>query len=208
MRKIHIYFASLLFVLVTYNHQASADNTQDLARGLLIATEKLDTTLTIQEAEAHAEAALTASAATGIDAELLLAMAYYESHYEYGAISRLVCNKGKCSRHTGRVHSRKKPLNVQGKLFCGAIQMHTFSWSRCWWYIDNLDLVYLKGAQHLVEWLKDGRCNQEDENAELTCALKGYRTGNPYSRAIKPIKARLRLRNKIKRSTPDAFESI
>lgn len=199
MRKILGFVLALLLVPSI----AFADEVDDLAEGLMIATKGMNTKLTLAKAKVHAAAALAAELETGISAEILLGMAYYESRYEYGTISRLVCTEvGDCKRKTGKVKSRKKPSNIRGRLFCGAIQMGTLSWKKCWYYIDHIDLAYLNGAKHLVEWLNDKRCKKKADYNRMVCAQKGYRTGNPHSKKIRPIRNRLQLAKKIERHTP------
>lgn len=155
----------------------------------------------------HAKAALAAEAETGIEAELLLAMAFFESRYKPNSISRVVCNDNVCERVTGQVYSRRKPTNVRGPYFCGALQVggggNTTNWNECWAFIDDVPGTYVEAAQHLLRWEDMKPCKKLRSDRKLKCALLGYRGGNPGIVANGNYPARAnRLKNSIKHHTP------
>jgi len=159
----------------------------------------------VTEGTAHenAAAALHASQETGVPAKLLLAMAYHESKYSPEALSRMQCGDSGCKRTTGMWTSTKRPPGSRPTFYCGIMQVGGWvSWEECLRLRNDTMLNYLTGAQHLVSWMNDPYCDHLGDEANLTCALRGYSGGYPAIKAqsTKYVSAIYLLQRKIERA--------
>lgn len=131
-----------------------------------------------QSATENAEAAMVAAKASGLEPELLLAMAYTESRYNPNALSRIECPKGKCRRVTGVWASETMPPNARPSWFCGVTQVGgNVSWERCREFAHDIKLSYATAAEHLNTWLLVPQCRAKAGDDRLACALTGYGGG-------------------------------
>jgi hypothetical protein len=129
------------------------ENMQRLAPSLDVATAKL-----------HVEAAEAAGAATGIEPELLLAVAFVESHYDPTWTSHVTDGE----RHTLRWPSREQLGH--GPWFCGPLQTKAeHDWRRCL-AMREPAAGYLAGARELFQWLRYAR-------GDVAAALDGHGCG-------------------------------
>lgn len=96
---------------------------------LVAALLALSPTTSRADAQAHVLAAVEAHAVTGIDAELLLAIAYVESRY------------------TSRAYAHRR-----GSHLCGPLQIATRSRATCDALRADVGLSYMTAAQHLATW--------------------------------------------------------
>jgi hypothetical protein len=120
-------------------------------------------------AYAHIEAA-NAAATEQISVELLLGIAYIESRFDPTALSRIEGT----ARRTGRYPSTTPParLNKRGSMFCGPLQTHATSWSRCL-AMRDLKTGYAAAVEELQQWLRDRRVR-----GSVPRALAGHGCGN------------------------------
>jgi len=133
-------------------------------------------------AQLHVEAAQAAAdefEAYDIPVELLLGMAYVESHYNPVSLSRIECDtEGVCKRVAGKWRSSKKPPRAKPTYYCGVMQVGGYiPWKRCQELRDDLTLNYHEGAAHLAKWMDDANCRHRKGKKRLTCALAGYGGG-------------------------------
>lgn len=111
----------------------------------------------------HVRAA-AASSGPDVPAEVLLALAYFESRFEPTAVSRL-----EGGRRTGGVWPSTAPAG-RGPWYCGVTQTAAeLDWSACL-ALRDLERSYRLGAIHLRNWLRATRGN-------LRAALNGYACG-------------------------------
>lgn len=106
--------------------------------------------LTLESAREHVLAAIAAERPY-VSAEILLALAYVESHYKANA-------RSKGGRYCGVVQATVGKGPGKSGLTC----------KQLW----NLEAGYDAGARHLVEWLK--QCHKVPTKARLRCSLRGY----------------------------------
>lgn len=126
------------------------------------------TYLTKQGSYEQAQAALEA-ATQEIPAEVLLAMAWIESRYSSGAISRIEGGV----RRTGIPLWKTPPSNTRS-FFCGVTQVSAGdSWAECRRF-SNVTVAYRTTVIELNRWLSPRICNHK-----LNCALTGYSGGFP-----------------------------
>jgi len=141
--------------------------------------------LELDEAQAHVEAAVSASEEFGYEPEFLLAQAWVESRFQRRDFSRMECRKGKCKRVTGVWESDALPKGAKPTYYCGAMQVGgNISWERCQELMEDLTLNYRVGAAHLWKWEgryvnKDPECRKFKVGTQKrrTCALLGYGGG-------------------------------
>lgn len=128
----------------------------------------------------HAHAAIFASTLTGVDAEILLGMAYVESRFYRRVVSRKECRAGVCQRKGGFWRSHKKPWYFRGPYFCGSLQTGgKISWAACQHRMANLPFAYLEAALHLNKWRAQSICaRRRTADARLRCAMLGYGGGH------------------------------
>ena len=121
------------------------------------------------EAVAHVWAAREA-ATERVSAELLLGMAYVESHYDPLWVSRLDVDG---ARRTSRYPWRTAPPgSSSGSLYCGPLQTYAHDWRECLRQ-RSLGVAYNAAARELEAWLADRRVR-----GDLARALAGYGCGN------------------------------
>lgn len=126
------------------------------------------TYLTREGSYEQARAALEASNKE-ISAEILLAMAFFESRYSINAVSRIENGV----RKTGIPVWRIPPVNTRS-FFCGVTQASAGdSWVKCQKF-HNVELAYRTTVFELIQWLSPRICNHD-----LRCALTGYNGGFP-----------------------------
>jgi hypothetical protein len=126
------------------------------------------TYLTKEGSYEQARAALKA-ATPEISAEVLLGLAWVESRYHAGAVSRVEDGK----RVTG-VPRWKSPPSGTRSFFCGVTQVSAGdSWKKCREFQD-VHLAYQTAIIELNRWLAPRVCNHN-----LVCALTGYNGGFP-----------------------------
>ena len=129
------------------------------------------------EAFDNVDAAISAAEATGIDADLLLAMAYVESRFSPYSLSRLECKNKVCKRVTGTWTGDEPPKGAHPTWYCGVLQTGgSISWDECM-SMRDLETGYLAGAKHLVEWRNAAPCRKLHEDDRMVCALRGYNGG-------------------------------
>jgi hypothetical protein len=139
------------------------------------------------QAKEHVQAAFAAQAETGIDATLLLGMAFVESRYNPLSLSRIDCVGDDCKRKTGVWTGSEKPKGAKPSWYCGVLQVGGYvPWARCV-ELRDLTLNYLEGAKHIQEWMDDPYCRKRKGDTKLHCALLGY--GGGYQ-AIKAWKSK------------------
>ncbi len=127
-------------------------------------------TITVEDAFAHADAAVEAveAADSPLPAQLLLAIAYVESRYDPTATSRIEGDV----RRTGRYPSTTPPRNLRGTLYCGPLQTYAASWQRCL-AMRELANGYGAAVDELSRWSRDPRVR-----GNVTRALLGHGCGN------------------------------
>lgn len=148
---------------------------------LIGAITALVTSLSPEQAREHVEAAM-AAATTEFPAELLLGIAYVESHYDPRALSRKECegvDPGSCTRKTGLWLKTTKPPKARPSWYCGPMQTGGYvPWRECQKMRTDIAYAYAMGVQHLQDWHNDKRCAHLTDAARLNCALAGYNGGN------------------------------
>jgi len=133
--------------------------------------------MTDEQAKAHAEAALAAEQATGIDARLLLAIVWVESRYDPYSVSRMECINGTCRRRTGHWDKDAKPPGARPTYYCGVTQVGgPISWDKCK-ELRGIDEAYLTGAIHLDSWMFSKPCRNLKGTERENCGLRGYNGG-------------------------------
>lgn len=151
-----------------------------------------DATLTRQ-----VSAAFAAERATGVDAYLLLGIAYVESCYQSQQVSYAVNCVGtgkarKCDRAHAS-HPTHKPDGAQASFYCGATQVGgNISWDRCVELMRNVEANYLFAANHLKGWMDDPHCAKRSPEDQLKCALLGNGGGYPAINAWTQTKGTIR----------------
>jgi hypothetical protein len=164
----------------------------------------LDTT----KAQANVNAAISASIVTGVDAELLLGMAYVESRYNPLSLSRMQCEDGACRRVARIWTGSTPPHGARPTWYCGVLQTGgNVPWDKCL-AMRDLTVGYLSGAEHLVEWMQTPRCAKLPGDDRLVCALRGYSGGwaaiagqaNSYVNSV--LAARHRIEHQIASVSP------
>jgi hypothetical protein len=129
------------------------------------------------DAQTHVAAAIAASTATGIDPDVLLAIAYVESRYNPKSVSRVECHDGVCARKTGVWEKDTKPPGAKPTYYCGVTQVGgNITWAKCV-ELRDIDEAYLTGAIHLDSWMNSKPCRKLTGEARLTCGLRGYNGG-------------------------------
>jgi hypothetical protein len=118
----------------------------------------------------HVEAAIAAETRK-VSAEMLLAIAYYESRYLPEATSYVI--NGQRQAHIPWWAWRKwPPLGVSGPYFCGVTQVAAAkSWKKCL-ELRDVPSAYVAARTTLTNWLKICR-------NRMRCALTGYGGGFP-----------------------------
>jgi hypothetical protein len=130
------------------------------------------TYLTKEGSYEQAKAALDA-ATFEIPVEVLLGMAWVESRYHSGAVSRSEDGK----RIVG-IPRWKSPPSGTRSFFCGVTQVSAGdSWKKCQEFQD-ISLAYQTAVLELNRWLAPRVCNHN-----LHCALTGYNGGFPAIKA-------------------------
>jgi hypothetical protein len=122
-------------------------------------------------ADAYDHAAAAVEAATPqVSAELLLAIAYVESHYDRTATSRVEGHR----RRTGSYPSTRPPgdLATHASLYCGPLQTFAASWDECI-ALRDLRAAYAAGIAEMEQWLHDKRVR-----GRVELALAGHGCGN------------------------------
>ena len=138
------------------------------------------------KAEEHIQAA-RAAATTEVDTELLLAIAYVESHYDPLMTSRVEDG----NRKTGAWRS-VSPAGT-GNRFCGVLQTQAgVSWKAC---LAQRSLLagYSTGATELRWWLRYTRGDLSTALSGYGCGLYGVRTGKCNNYAERVLARRRRL---------------
>jgi hypothetical protein len=149
--------------------------------------------------QAHVAAAQAAEV-EGVEAALLLALAWYESGWQEQALAYQECRPKhkKCKRKTKRRHdSEASPQHGRAPWFCGALQIGTRSWSRCREILEDVDEGYRTAVVVLQEWSR--YCTRK---GRTECTLRGYhggfrmlaRTSDPYPRRVLALAERFRRR--------------
>ena len=129
----------------------------------------------------NAEAALEAEEQTGVDANLLLGIAWAESRYDPNALSRWQCHGKSCGRDTTTWSGSEQPAGSSPPWYCGVTQVGgNVTWQTCQTLRENIRLNYLTGAKHLLHWSKQKPCPNKKDN--FYCALRGYNGG--YDREL------------------------
>lgn len=151
-----------------------------------------------EAAQAHVDAA-EAAAEEGVDAALLLALAWYESGWERQVVAYQECRPAKkCKRRAQRRYEGEKaPLHGRAPWYCGALQIGTRSWTRCRELLVDLDESYRTAVTALRGW--ERHCTRK---GRLECALRGYhggfkmlpRTSDGYPRRVVALAERFRQR--------------
>ncbi len=137
----------------------------------------------------QASAALAAERATGVDAFLLLGLAYEESRFQPWQVSYAKACTGtgkerRCERGHASVPNGSRPEGAMPSFYCGVTQVGGYiSWSRCVDLMQNIEENYLFAAEHLKAWLRDPHCSKRTEDDQLTCALLGNGGGYGAIRA-------------------------
>lgn len=125
---------------------------------------------TPDEALLHVEAALAAETSL-VSAEMLLAIAYYESRYLPEATSYVI-NGQRRARIPRWAWKKWPPPGVSGPYFCGVTQVAAKkSWKKCL-ELRDVPSAYVAAKVTLTEWLKACR-------GRVRCALTGYGGGFP-----------------------------
>lgn len=147
--------------------------------------------LSSDQARAHVEGATAAATKYNLSVELLLGVAYVESHYDQRALSRLECatdDLKSCKRKTGVWASDKQPPEARGSWFCGPLQAGGYvSWVECQRMRADVAYGYEAGAKELAIWMNDKRCAALTPNDQLRCALAGHNAGNAGVAAYKTL---------------------
>jgi len=134
--------------------------------------------LDAEQAQLHANSAIAAARETGVDADLLLAMAWVESRFSPFDLSYQLCSSGACIRRTHVWTEALPPKGAKPSWYCGVLQVGGWvSWDRCLLLRNDIPLNYMESAKHLTQWQNDPRCNKLSSSARLTCALRGYSGG-------------------------------
>lgn len=127
------------------------------------------TTLGPLDAFAHVQAA-TAAATDEVSVELLLGVAYVESHFDVRWVSRIEGKKRVYSKYTS---SKPPPRWKKGTpMYCGPLQTRAMTWDACLHQRD-LSVAYHAAVAELTAWLNDRRVR-----GDITRALAGYACGN------------------------------
>lgn len=155
--------------------------------------------MTPEQTAAHVAAARAASRPVSdgkrwhdVTPELLLAMAWVESRYLPGAVSRLECDAaGTCIRRTGQWLG-VFPDRFAAPYFCGHLQQrvpargrridHVSARRACNRLDADIGEAYANAVTHLGEWFTF--CRRSRSRLEpMVCALAGYNGGTKAARA-------------------------
>lgn len=135
----------------------------------------------------------------GVDAALLLALAWYEGGWEQRVFAYQKCDpQKKCRRAKHRRYQHDRPpAHGRGPYFCGTLQISTRSWSRCRELLTDLDESYRTAVTVLQGW--ERHCARK---GRTECTLRGYhggfrmlaRTSDGYPKRVLTLAERLRQR--------------
>lgn len=151
----------------------------------LMSVEKFCAPVSAEVVTEQVTAAIAAEKATGVDAYLLLGIAYVESCYQATQVSySLGCSgegaKRRCRRGHATLRTLKQPEGARASYYCGPTQVGGWvSWERCVELMRDVRENYLYAANHLKKWMNDPNCSKRSQEDRLTCALLGNGGGYP-----------------------------
>jgi hypothetical protein len=133
-------------------------------------------------------AAAQNAASEDLPVELLLAVGYFESHYQATATSVLINGV----RRTGPWRSTRRPKGQLASLHCGVTQATARTWAECLQLRDP-DLAYIALADSLARWLVRAKGNIKRVLDGYGCGNRGFRTGrcNRYPARVLHLMRRL-----------------